>query len=67
MRSPSRSAAKRNPAPGLQAGTVWINTYIVFDSAAPFGGYMMSGFGRENGAEVLDLYTQLKTVWVELG
>ncbi len=51
----------------LQAGTVWINTYNVFDSAAPFGGYKMSGFGRENGGEVLDMYTQLKTVWVELG
>lgn len=50
----------------LKAGTVWINTYNVFDSASPFGGYKMSGFGRELGAHALDLYTQVKSVWVDL-
>ena len=34
----------------LQAGTVWINTYNVYDTAAPFGGYKQSGFGREMSA-----------------
>jgi acyl-CoA reductase-like NAD-dependent aldehyde dehydrogenase len=48
----------------LQAGTVWINGYGMIDPAAPFGGYKMSGFGREMGKEAVELYTQVKTVWV---
>lgn len=51
-------------AHALRAGTVWINGYGMFDPAAPFGGYKESGFGREMGKEALDLYTQVKTVWV---
>jgi aldehyde dehydrogenase (NAD+) len=50
----------------LQAGTVWINTYNVYDTAAPFGGYKASGFGREMSAYALEHYTQIKTVWVDL-
>ena len=50
----------------LQAGTVWINTYNVYDTAAPFGGYKHSGFGREMSAHALDHYTQIKSVWVDL-
>jgi len=50
----------------LRAGTVWINTYNVFDNASPFGGYKMSGFGRELGAASIELYTQTKSVWVDL-
>ena len=50
----------------LQAGTVWINTYNVYDTAAPFGGYKASGFGREMGAHALEHYTQVKSVWVDL-
>jgi acyl-CoA reductase-like NAD-dependent aldehyde dehydrogenase len=50
----------------LRAGTVWINTYGVLDNASPFGGYKMSGFGRELGAASIDLYTQTKSVWVDL-
>jgi aldehyde dehydrogenase (NAD+) len=50
----------------LQAGTVWINTYNVFDTAAPFGGYKASGFGRELSAHALEHYTQVKSVWVDL-
>ena len=50
----------------LQAGTVWINTYNVYDTAAPFGGYKHSGFGREMSLHALDHYTQVKTVWVDL-
>jgi acyl-CoA reductase-like NAD-dependent aldehyde dehydrogenase len=48
----------------LQAGTVWINSYGLFDPAVPFGGTKQSGFGREMGKEALDLFTQVKTVWV---
>ncbi|HEU4403245.1 MAG TPA: aldehyde dehydrogenase family protein [Candidatus Polarisedimenticolia bacterium] len=50
----------------LQAGTVWINTYGLYDSAMPFGGYRMSGFGRELGRHGLLEYTQTKSVWVDL-
>jgi aldehyde dehydrogenase (NAD+) len=50
----------------LQAGTVWINTYHPGDAASPFGGYKQSGFGRELGPYSLDLYTQIKSVWVDL-
>jgi aldehyde dehydrogenase (NAD+) len=50
----------------LQAGTIWINTYNVYDTAAGFGGYKQSGFGREMGVHALEHYTQVKTVWVDL-
>ncbi|HEX7089073.1 MAG TPA: aldehyde dehydrogenase family protein [Longimicrobiales bacterium] len=51
----------------LQAGTVWINTYHPLDAASPFGGYKQSGYGRELGLHALELYTQVKSVWVDLG
>jgi len=50
----------------LQAGTVWVNTYNIYDTAAPFGGYKQSGFGREMSAHALEHYTQIKSVWVDL-
>jgi acyl-CoA reductase-like NAD-dependent aldehyde dehydrogenase len=50
----------------LQAGTIWINTYHPLDAASPFGGYKQSGYGRELGRHALDLYTQVKSVWVDL-
>jgi len=50
----------------LRAGTVWINTYGLYDNAMPFGGYKMSGFGRELGHHGLTEYTQIKSVWVDL-
>ena len=50
----------------LRAGTVWINTYNVFDSALPFGGYKQSGWGREMGHHALELYTEVKSVVVGL-
>jgi acyl-CoA reductase-like NAD-dependent aldehyde dehydrogenase len=53
-------------ARAIRAGTVWINTYNSYDSAAPFGGYKASGFGRDLGREALDGYTEVKTVWVGL-
>jgi acyl-CoA reductase-like NAD-dependent aldehyde dehydrogenase len=51
----------------LKAGTVWINCYNMFDAASPFGGYKQSGFGREMGKAALELYTQIKSVWVNVG
>jgi acyl-CoA reductase-like NAD-dependent aldehyde dehydrogenase len=53
-------------AASLKAGVIWVNTYNMFDAAAPFGGYKQSGYGREMGHAVLDAYTQIKTVWVNL-
>ena len=50
----------------LRAGTVWINCYNVFDAALPFGGYKQSGWGREMGHEVLELYTEVKSVCVAI-
>ena len=54
-------------ANSLRAGTVWINCYDVFDAAAPFGGFKMSGHGRELGEYALEQYTEVKTVYVNLG
>lgn len=55
-----------NAAKRLRAGTVWINNHNMFFNQVPFGGYKQSGFGRENGPEVLLHYTQTKNVYVEL-
>jgi acyl-CoA reductase-like NAD-dependent aldehyde dehydrogenase len=50
----------------IKAGVVWINTFNMFNAASPFGGYKQSGYGREMGRHALDLYTQIKSVWVDL-
>lgn len=50
----------------IRSGTVWINCYNIFDAAMPFGGYKQSGWGREMGHEVLNLYTENKSVCVQL-
>src|SRR6266849_1621515 len=51
----------------LKAGTVWINTYGLMDASLPFGGYKSSGFGRELGMHAIEHYTELKTVWLNIG
>jgi aldehyde dehydrogenase (NAD+) len=51
----------------LKAGTVWINTYGLMDAAMPFGGYKSSGFGRELGMHAIEHYTELKTIWLNMG
>ena len=53
-------------ANGLRAGTVWVNCYDVFDASAPFGGFKMSGVGRELGQYALQHYTEVKTVTMAL-
>jgi phenylacetaldehyde dehydrogenase len=50
----------------MRAGTVWINCYNIFDAALPFGGYKQSGWGREMGHEVLEQYTEVKSVCTPL-
>ena len=51
----------------LNAGTVWVNCFLTADPALPFGGYKMSGYGREYGREGLDAYMQTKSVLMNLG
>jgi len=63
----SRDIKKANRiASKLRAGTVWINCYNVFDPALPFGGYKQSGWGREMGHEVIEHYTEVKSVCAAL-
>ncbi|NND67128.1 MAG: betaine-aldehyde dehydrogenase [Halioglobus sp.] len=51
----------------LEAGTCWINNYNITPIEMPIGGYKQSGLGRENGPTAIEHYTQLKSVYVELG
>jgi aldehyde dehydrogenase (NAD+) len=63
----TRDVAKAHRfASEVRAGTVWVNCYDVFDTAAPFGGFKMSGMGRELGEAGLANYTELKTVTMSL-
>jgi acyl-CoA reductase-like NAD-dependent aldehyde dehydrogenase len=63
----SRNLAKAlRVAHQIKAGTIWVNTYNMYDPATPFGGYKASGFGRELGSYGLDAYTEVKHVWVDL-
>lgn len=62
----SRVGTAHRVAERLRAGTVWVNTYGVFDPSMPFGGMKESGWGREMGHEVLHDYTDVKTVCVDI-
>ena len=53
-------------ARAVKAGTVWVNTYNMYDAASPFGGFKQSGFGRDLGAQALEGYSLVKSVWVDL-
>ena len=50
----------------IKAGVVWINTFNMFNAASPFGGFKQSGYGREMGKHALEMYTHVKSVWVDL-
>lgn len=54
-------------ARGIRAGSVWINCYQAMDPAVPFGGYKMSGYGREGGKQHIDEYLNVKAVWIKTG
>ena len=54
-------------AAALEAGTIWINNYNITPVEMPFGGVKQSGIGRENGTTAINHYTQLKSVYVEMG
>jgi acyl-CoA reductase-like NAD-dependent aldehyde dehydrogenase len=53
-------------ARGLKAGTVWVNTYGLYDPSVSFGGYKQSGFGRDLGLHAMEAFTETKSVWVSL-
>lgn len=50
----------------IQAGSVWINTFLHLTSQLPFGGFKQSGFGRENGEDGLSRYLEIKTVAISI-
>jgi aldehyde dehydrogenase (NAD+) len=52
-------------AKAIRAGSVWVNSYNLMDPAVPFGGYKMSGYGREGGVEHLDEFLETKAVWIK--
>ena len=52
-------------AKSIRAGSVWINCYQAMDPAVPFGGYKMSGYGRESGVQHLEEYLNVKSVWIK--
>jgi acyl-CoA reductase-like NAD-dependent aldehyde dehydrogenase len=53
-------------AAALKAGTVWVNCYNLVDPSTPFGGFKQSGWGREHGRQAMELYSEVKSVWVNL-
>jgi len=59
-------ARSNRVANALQAGSVWINDYGTLPASLPFGGYKQSGVGRENGANAIDHYTQVKMIYSSL-
>jgi betaine-aldehyde dehydrogenase len=64
----SRDLARANRvANAIQAGFVWINDYGTMPESVPFGGYKHSGIGRENGEQAIEHYTQIKTIYTNLG
>ena len=52
-------------ARGIRAGSVWINCYQASDPAVPFGGYKMSGYGRERGMQHVEDHLNVKSVWIK--
>jgi aldehyde dehydrogenase (NAD+) len=59
-------ATAHKMARGIRAGSVWINCYQMLDPGVPFGGYKMSGFGRESGPHHIEDYLETKAVWIKL-
>jgi aldehyde dehydrogenase (NAD+) len=50
----------------IEAGTVWVNSWLTVNPQTPFGGYKASGIGREGGREAIDAYLQTKNVYVQM-
>jgi gamma-glutamyl-gamma-aminobutyraldehyde dehydrogenase/4-guanidinobutyraldehyde dehydrogenase/NAD-dependent aldehyde dehydrogenase len=51
----------------LRAGVVWVNSFDAGDISAPFGGFKQSGFGRDKSLHALEKYSELKTIWINVG
>ena len=59
------SARRTGWRKAIRAGSVWINCYQAMDPAVPFGGYKMSGYGRESGMQHMEEYLNVKAVWIK--
>ncbi|HUD93458.1 aldehyde dehydrogenase family protein [Sphingobium sp.] len=59
-------ATAHRMARGIKAGSVWVNCYQMLDPGVPFGGYGLSGFGRESGPHHIEDYLETKAVWIKL-
>ncbi|MNO89509.1 Aldehyde dehydrogenase PuuC [compost metagenome] len=59
-------AAVHRMIPRIKSGSVWVNCHSALDPALPFGGYKMSGVGREMGYAAIEHYTELKSVLIKL-
>ena len=57
-------SSPRRRSQGHSAGSVWVNCCQAMDPAVPFGGYKMSGYGRESGLQQLEEYLNVKAVWI---
>lgn len=55
-----------NVARSIESGRIWINTYNLIPSGAPFGGYKQSGIGHETRKIILEHYTQQKNIMIDL-
>jgi len=53
-------------ASAVKAGTVWVNCFNLVDNATPFGGFKQSGWGREHGRQAMEMYSETKSIWVNL-
>ena len=53
-------------AGAVKAGTVWVNCFNLVDNSTPFGGFKQSGWGREHGRQAMELYSEIKSVWINL-
>ena len=64
---PRRRARRTAWRRAIRAGSVWVNCYQAMDPAVPFGGYKMSGYGREAGTQHVEEYLNVKAVWIRTG
>ena len=62
--TPAPRSGRERVGTAVRAGTVWVNTFLVRDLTAPFGGVGISGIGREGGDYALDFYSDLKTLQI---
>src|SRR5262249_9261864 len=53
-------------AANIKAAPIWVNCYNMFDPQVPFGGYKQSGYGRELGKHSIELYSNIKSVWMNI-